>query len=106
MRPDRFALPEVGDGCSVLEEIIFQNEVVWKRTSAHNDPGRFGRIHDTLFYYVKGEGATWNIRNMKKHDPNYIEKNSTVIRMLVDGIRIGDLTGSENTYRRIRRTVA
>ena len=26
----------------------FQNEVVWKRTSAHNDPGRFGRIHDTI----------------------------------------------------------
>ena len=51
----------------------FQNEVVWKRTSAHNDPGRFGRIHDTLFYYVKGEGATWNIE-YEEHDPNYIKK--------------------------------
>ena len=32
----------------------FRNEVIWKRTSAHNDPGRFGRIHDTLLFYVKG----------------------------------------------------
>ena len=37
----------------------FQNEIVWKRTSTHNDPNRFGRIHDTLLFYVKGEGATW-----------------------------------------------
>ena len=31
----------------------FRNEIVWKRTSAHNDPNRYGRIHDVLFYYVK-----------------------------------------------------
>lgn len=45
----------------------FRNEIVWKRTSAHNDAKRFGRIHDVLLYYVKdprkvavaeGEG-TW-----------------------------------------------
>ncbi len=31
----------------------FRNEIVWKRTSAHNDARRFGKIHDILFYYSK-----------------------------------------------------
>lgn len=51
----------------------FRNEVIWKRTSAHNDPGRFGRIHDILLYYVKGEGATWNTQ-YEAHDPEYVKK--------------------------------
>ena len=57
-----------------MKSYLIRNEVIWKRTSAHNDPSRFGRIHDTLFYYVKGEGATWNIE-YEAHDPNYIEVN-------------------------------
>ena len=64
-----------------------------KRTSAHNDPGRFGRIHDTLFYYVKGEGATWNIE-YEEHDPNYIKKQYRY-KDARGRYRIGDLTGSE-----------
>lgn len=31
----------------------FRNEIVWKRTNSHNDPKRFGRIHDIIFYYAK-----------------------------------------------------
>ncbi|MCL4238561.1 MAG: restriction endonuclease [Anaerolineae bacterium] len=31
----------------------YRNEVVWKRTSSHNDAKRFGRIHDVLLYYSK-----------------------------------------------------
>ncbi len=33
----------------------FRNEIVWKRTSSHNDAKRFGRIHDVLFYYSRNE---------------------------------------------------
>ena len=69
----------------------FQNEVIWKRTSAHNDPSRFGRIHDVLFYYVKGEGPTWNIE-YEAHDPNYIAKKYRY-RDAHGRYRIGDLTG-------------
>ena len=36
-------------------------------------PGRFGRIHDTLLFYVKGPSATWNTP-YEAHDPSYIEK--------------------------------
>ncbi len=31
----------------------YRNEIVWKRTSAHNDAKRFGKIHDVIFYYAK-----------------------------------------------------
>ncbi|MFN8565486.1 MAG: DNA methyltransferase, partial [Anaerolineae bacterium] len=31
----------------------FRNEIVWKRTSSHNDARRFGNIHDTIFYYSR-----------------------------------------------------
>jgi len=32
----------------------FRNEIVWRRTNAHNDSNRFGRIHDILLFYSKG----------------------------------------------------
>src|SRR3972149_6885065 len=38
----------------------FRNEVIWKRTTAHNDPTRWGRVHDTLFFYSKSDKPTWN----------------------------------------------
>jgi len=31
----------------------YRNEISWKRTNAHNDPKRFGRIHDVLLFYSK-----------------------------------------------------
>lgn len=40
----------------------FRNEVVWQRTSAHNDPSRYGRVHDVLLFYARGEKAIWNQR--------------------------------------------
>jgi DNA modification methylase len=38
----------------------FVNEIIWKRTSAHNDPGRCGKIHDVLLFYAKSDTHTWN----------------------------------------------
>jgi DNA modification methylase len=42
----------------------FVNEVVWKRSDAHNDYGQgakhLGRIHDVILLYRRGEGATFN----------------------------------------------
>ena len=38
----------------------FRNEIVWKRTSAHNDPGQCGRIHDSILFYTKSDKYTWN----------------------------------------------
>ena len=49
----------------MLDEIFgennFQNEIVWKRTSAHNDPQKYGNVHDTIFFYTGSKkGYTWN----------------------------------------------
>jgi site-specific DNA-methyltransferase (adenine-specific) len=51
----------------------FRNEVVWKRTSAHNDAKRFGRIHDALLYYVKDPRKARFTRQYRPYDPAYIE---------------------------------
>jgi len=38
----------------------FASEIIWQRTASHNDPGRYGTIHDTIFFYSKGSEYTWN----------------------------------------------
>ena len=76
---------------SIFGRDNFQNEVIWKRTSAHNDPGRFGRIHDTLLFYVKGPGATWNLQ-YEAHEEGYIEK-AYRHQDARGRYRVGDLTG-------------
>ena len=45
----------------IFDEVIgadnFKNEVVWRRANTHNDPGGYGRIHDTLLYYRRPGGV-------------------------------------------------
>jgi len=38
----------------------YVSEIIWKRTSSHNDPKRPGRIHDVLLFYAKGPTRVWN----------------------------------------------
>ena len=49
---------------AVADEIFgkdnFINEIVWKRTDAHNDPKRYGAIHDVIFFYKKSDAYIWN----------------------------------------------
>jgi hypothetical protein len=45
----------------IFAENNFQNEIVWKRTSAHNDPRKYGNIHDTILFYTGSKkDYTWN----------------------------------------------
>jgi site-specific DNA-methyltransferase (adenine-specific) len=37
----------------------FQNELVWKRTSARSDSHRWNHIHDTILFYSKSESFAW-----------------------------------------------
>ncbi|MGI0060818.1 MAG: site-specific DNA-methyltransferase [Nitrosotalea sp.] len=47
----------------VLDEIFgkenFLNEIVWQRTGAHNDPDRYGIIHDLVLFYSKSNQYFW-----------------------------------------------
>jgi adenine-specific DNA-methyltransferase len=38
----------------------FLSEIVWQRTASHNDPGRYGTIHDLILFYSKGTSYIWN----------------------------------------------
>ena len=51
----------------------FRNEIVWKRTSAHNDAKRWGAIHDIVLFYTKGKIYTWN-KVYTEYDKDYIKK--------------------------------
>lgn len=48
----------------VLDEVLsagsFINQITWRRTGAHNDPGGYGMISDTLLYYSRGTNYCWN----------------------------------------------
>jgi site-specific DNA-methyltransferase (adenine-specific) len=61
----------------VLDQIFgpanFRNEIVWKRTSAHSDSKRAGRIHDILLFYSRGDEYTWN-KVYQSYDTEYVEK--------------------------------
>jgi adenine-specific DNA-methyltransferase len=51
----------------------FVNEIIWRRAFAHNDPGRCGNIHDTLYYYSKTDRRIWN-KVLQKPSPDYVEQ--------------------------------
>jgi len=48
----------------IMDEVFgmktFRNEIVWKRSLPHNDPKRYGSIHDVIFFYTKGAIFTFN----------------------------------------------
>ncbi|MFN7444073.1 MAG: site-specific DNA-methyltransferase [Curvibacter sp.] len=60
----------------VLDEVFgedsFINEIVWQRLSAHNDSGRFGVIHDTIYYYGSPE-RVWNPQRINLREA-YLEQ--------------------------------
>lgn len=70
----------------LLDEIFgeenFINEIVWKRTGAHNDAGKYGIVHDTIFWYAKGTEYLFRemyIELTKEHKSTrfkYIEKET------------------------------
>ena len=44
----------------IFGENQFQNEIIWKRTSAHSSSNKYGIVHDSLFFYTGGNRWTWN----------------------------------------------
>lgn len=50
----------------------FQNEIIWKRTSAHSGAHRYGPIHDTILFYSASDKFTWNVQ-YGAYDQQYID---------------------------------
>ena len=57
----------------IFGENSFQNEIVWRRTTAHADTKGFGHIHDTLFRYSNGEKPTFNVE-LRPYPKNYVDR--------------------------------
>lgn len=53
----------------------FRNEVIWKRTSAHNSAKRWGPVHDVLLFYARSADHVWT-RPSLPYDPEYMGKSS------------------------------
>lgn len=71
----------------------FQNEIVWRRTKAHNDSKRYGANHDTIFFYTGGKKWTWNVQHGPYSD-EYVKQNYRYKDE--DGIfRVSDLTANK-----------
>ena len=50
----------------------FRNEIIWKRTSSHNDSKRFAGVHDVILYYSKTLDCFWHPL-YTEHDPEYLK---------------------------------
>jgi len=57
----------------IFGENNFQNEIVWRRTTAHGDTHGFGHVHDILFRYSNGGKPTFNLE-LKPYPKAYIDK--------------------------------
>jgi DNA modification methylase len=78
----------------IFGENNFQNEIVWQRTSAHNDPKQYGRVHDTIFFYTKGKTWTWN-QQYETPDERYFGAHDFEVDALGIKFRKQDLTANK-----------
>jgi DNA modification methylase len=63
---------------AIFSPVRFQNEIAWQRAGAKNDPKRYGRIHDVIFFYTKGQAFTWNDQFTPFNEAS-IQKNYTMV---------------------------
>lgn len=44
---------------TIFSPVNFQNEIVWKRTSAHSSAKKYGPVHDVILFYSKSSSFVW-----------------------------------------------
>src|SRR5664280_2332752 len=49
---------------AVVGATNYQNEIVWKRTSAHSSAKRYGPNRDVILFYSKAATKTWNSQHL------------------------------------------
>lgn len=76
----------------------FRNEIVWKRTSSHNDASqglsRLGRNHDVLFFYSKTAKPTWNLQFAPYAD-SYVKQHYSNVDATGRRYKTSDLTAAK-----------
>jgi DNA modification methylase len=57
---------------AIFGPACFQNEIVWKRTSARSDSHRWNHIHDVILFFSKSRRFTWNTQYIP-YDETYLK---------------------------------
>lgn len=57
----------------IFGEDNFRNEIIWKRSTAHNDSTGFANLHDCIFYYSKGSDLYFDTP-LVPYSQDYIER--------------------------------
>ena len=79
----------------IFGENNFQNEIVWKRSSAHSDSKRYGANHDTIFFYTGGADEwTWN-EHFTPYSEDYTEQNYRYRDTNGRCFRVSDMTANK-----------
>lgn len=86
----------------ILGKENFNNELIWKRTSAHSDSKGYGNNVDTILFYSKSNKFTWN-KIYIDHDEKYLKRfrfRDPDGRLWTDGpITAKGLTGGGYEYK-------
>ncbi len=56
----------------IFGEENFRNEIIWKRSTAHNDSTGYANLHDTIFYYSKSN-EPYFVTPLVPYSKDYIE---------------------------------
>jgi DNA modification methylase len=59
---------------AVFGPAMFRNEIIWKRTSSHNDARKFADVCDYILYFARGKAATWNAQH-QAHNEKYLRSH-------------------------------
>lgn len=86
----------------IFGEENFRNEIIWKRSTAHNDSTGFANLHDSIFYYSKSSDLFFDIPMVpysQEYIDNYYNKEDENGRKYLDrDLSAKGLKGSGYTY--------
>jgi len=71
---------------------FFRNEIVWERTTGRKSGRQFGRVHDILLLFSRGDSTIWNPPSIPQTEET--AKGHDLIRDEEGLYRLSDLTGA------------
>lgn len=79
----------------------FKNEIIWKRTTAHSDSGKYGRNADRILFYTKSQKFTFNTQ-FQPYSEEYLERfrqaDDDGRKWMDDNLSAKGLSGGGYTY--------
>jgi len=80
---------------SVFGPDNYGNEIVWKRFSSKNDSLRYGKNHDSIFFYTKTQQFLWNAQFVP-FEADYVSENYRYVEPETGRrYRLSDLTANK-----------